>query len=99
MHADVLHLCCRLLPRCPLGPDLGSTAAGPPVSLPLQSSVDCDQNRVMLLGILKFQGSQNPRTSSDGMSGCPGARNAGVGVGAAGGETYPREGLTLACSV
>lgn len=28
--------------RCPLGPDLGSAAAGPPVSLPFQSPVDRD---------------------------------------------------------
>lgn len=28
--------------RNPLGPDLGSAAAGPPVSLPLQSPVDRD---------------------------------------------------------
>lgn len=49
---------------CPLGPDLGSAAAGPPVSLPFQSSVDHDQNRVVLLGILRFRGeggSRNPR--------------------------------------
>lgn len=59
--------------RCPLGPDLGSAAVGPSVSLPLQSSVDRDQNRVMLLGILRFQGSQNPRISPDEKSGSPGA--------------------------
>lgn len=62
--------------RCPLGPDLGSAAARPPVSLPLQSSVDRDQNRVMLLGTLRFQGSQNPSKAgdkSDEKSGSPGA--------------------------
>lgn len=65
--------------RCPLGPDLGSAAAGPPVSLPLQSSADSDQNRVMLLGILRFRGSQKPQdtpvklgTSPDEKFGSPG---------------------------
>lgn len=65
--------------RCPLGPDLGSAAAGPPVSLLLQSSADRDQNRVMLLGILRFRGSQKPQdtpgklgTSPDEKFGSPG---------------------------